>query len=171
VAGDAASFDLDCTLPVAFLSGVFDHFLDDGERLAALANIACHLIPGGLLVFDVFLGLMRGSPLMPIDSVRVGNREYHRAVGTRLLPGRKMETTLVFETYVDGKLEERIEEWSLVGLTNRDEVHRLLVESGFSVSREFADYGFTPYHRDNPLLVVEALRGEQWTPTICIPEK
>ncbi len=61
-AGDARSFDLGRTFPAAFLSGAFDHFLDDEERLASLRNIGRHLVAGGKLVFDVFLGLMRDSP-------------------------------------------------------------------------------------------------------------
>ena len=158
VAADAASFELERALPAAFLSGSFDHFLDDAERLASLANTARHLQPGGMLVFDVFLGLMRDSPLSLAGQVRSGDREYRRFVATRLLPKRQMETTLVFEVYRGGALQERIEERSLVGLTDRAEVHRLLAEAGFSLEREFSDYQFTAYQDGDPLLVVEASR-------------
>jgi SAM-dependent methyltransferase len=158
VAAEAASFDLGRAFPAAFLSGSFDHFLDAAERLASLANIARHLRPGGTLVFDVFLGLMRDALLSPTGRVWSGDREHRRYVATRLLPGRQMETTLVFETYQSGMLQERIEQQSLVGLTDRTEVHRLLDETGFSLEREFSDYQFTAYHDGDPLLVVEAIR-------------
>ena len=158
LAGDAATFDLGWTFRAAFMSGSFDHLLTVGERRPALANIARHLELGGLLVFDVFLGLMRNSPLEPAGQAREGEREHRRYVGARLLPDRQMEITLVFETYVEGILQERIEERSVVGLTDCEEVRRLLNETGFLVEREFSDYRFTPYRADNPLLIVGAQR-------------
>ncbi|MCK4410057.1 MAG: class I SAM-dependent methyltransferase, partial [Candidatus Eisenbacteria sp.] len=65
LAGTARTFALDRTFEVCVLSGTFDHFVDRAERLASLTNIAKHLEPGGVLVFDVFLGLMSGSEMKP----------------------------------------------------------------------------------------------------------
>jgi SAM-dependent methyltransferase len=164
-AGDASSFDLGRTFPSAFLSGSFDHFLDDEERLASLANVGRHLDPGGILVFDVFLGLMKDSPLSAAGRVKVGDREYRRFVGGKLLPGDKKETRLVFEAYREGKLVERIEERSLVGLTSRDKVHQILAEVGFNVKREWGNYDFTPYREGDSLLIVEAVKQNcPWEP-------
>lgn len=160
IAGDAASFDLRRTFPAAFLSGSFDHFLDHAERLASLKNIARHLEPGGALVFDAFLGLMKDSPLKPAGRVTVGEWEYRRLVGTRVLPERRIEATLVFEICRGGELRERIEQHSWAGITDRKEVHHLLAEAGFAIHREFSDYNFTPYQEGDTLLVVEAVREE-----------
>ena len=122
-----------------------------------MTNIARHLEADGMLVFDVFLGLMKDTPLSPAGQVKVGDREYRRQVASRLLPDRQMETTLIFETYVDGTCIERIEERSIVGLTDREEVHHLLDKTGFSVKREFSDFRFTPYQTGDSLLIVEAV--------------
>ena len=159
VAGKAESFTLGRTFRAAFLSGCFDHFLNDRERISSLANIARHLDAKGMLVFDVFLGLMGNSPLSPAGSVKVGTREYRRLVGGAVLPGQRKETRLVFEIYEDGVLKEKIEERSLVGITNRQRIHQVLVETGFAVKREWSDYDFTPYHEGDSLLVVEAVKG------------
>lgn len=70
-----------------------------------------------------------------------------------------MEVTLVFETRIGGALRERVEERSLVGLIDREGVHRVLAETGFSVSREFSDYRFTPFQGSSTLLVGEACRA------------
>ena len=78
VAGDARSFDVGRTFPAAFLSGCFDHFLDEEERLASLRNVGRHLVTGGVLVFDVFLGLMEDAPLSPAGRAEVGDREIRR---------------------------------------------------------------------------------------------
>jgi SAM-dependent methyltransferase len=158
VAGDAASFALDRTFPTAILSGSFDHFLTRDERLAALRNIARHLEPGGKLVFDMFLGLMKDSPLSLAGKVTVGEWEYQRFVGTRVLPDRRVEVTLVYEVYRDGELQERIEQRSWAAITDREKVHQVLAETGFAVRREFSDYQFTPYQEGDVLLVVEAAR-------------
>jgi SAM-dependent methyltransferase len=158
VAGKASSFSLSRTFALAFLSGSFDHFLDDEERISSLANIARHLDAKGTLVFDVFLGLMVNSLLSPAGSVRVGTKEYQRLVGGKVLPGKKKETQLVFEACEDGELVERIEETSVVGITNKDGIHRVLAESGFVVKREWSDYDFTPYREGHALLVVEAVK-------------
>ena len=158
--GRASSFSLGRTLSAAFLSGSFDHFLDDAERIASLANIARHLDSRGTLVFDVFLGLMRDSPLSPAGRVKVGSREYRRFVGGRILSGRKKETHLVSETYEHGILIERIEELSLVGVTSRPGIHRVLGESGFTVREEWGDYDFTPYQEGDSLLIIEAVKRD-----------
>jgi SAM-dependent methyltransferase len=156
VAGDARSFDVGRIFPAAFLSGCFDHFLDDEERLAVLANIARHLSADGVLVFDVFLGMMRDTPLSPAGQVQAVGREIRRFVGGRVVPGKKKEVVLVFEFYQGGKLVERIEERGLVGLTSREEIHRILAEAGFDAKREWSGYDFTPYQEGGALLIVEA---------------
>jgi SAM-dependent methyltransferase len=160
VAADARSFALSRPFPAAFLSGTFDHFLDGQERLSSLLNIARHLQPNGKLVFDVFLGLMKDTPLSPAGRVEQGDREYRRFVGGSLLPNRTRETILVFETYEAGALVERVEERSLVGVVERQDVHHLLREAGFAVTREFSNYDFTAFQEGDSLLIIEAIKGE-----------
>jgi SAM-dependent methyltransferase len=157
IEGDAHSFAFGRTFPAAFLSGAFDHLLDDQERSAALGNIGRHLHAGGCLLFDVFLGLMGDSPLAPAGLVRVGGREIRRFVRGRVLPGGRKEIRLVFETYQDGALVDRIEERSLVGITDRGTTGRLLRAAGFAVRREWGSYDFAPFQQGNSLLIVEAV--------------
>lgn len=155
---DAMSFDLNHTFQAAFLFGTFDHFLDDGERLASLQNIAKHLKPNGKLIFDVFLGLMRDSPLSPAGKVVIGDIEYRRFVGDRILPDEKMEVLLVFETYKSGKLIERIEERSVAGIITRQKLQNLLKKTGFEVKNEFGNYDFSKFKDGDTLLIIEAVK-------------
>jgi SAM-dependent methyltransferase len=161
VAGDAQSFALGRTFPVALLSGSFDHLLDDGERLAALRNIGRHLAPGGRLVFDLFLGLMEDRPLSPAGVARVGGREIRRLVSGRVLPEQRLETQLVFEVYQEETLVERIEERSLVGITSREAIHRLLRLVGFVVQQEWGSYDWKPFEGGDALLIVEARKAQR----------
>ena len=158
IAGDAISFNLDRTFAAAFLSGTFDHFLDDEERLQSLKNIAKHLGPHGKLIFDVFIGLMKDSPLSPAGKVKKGDTEYRRFVGDRILPDEKMEVVLVFETYQSGKLKERIEERSIVGVIHKERVHQVLEKTGFEVKKEFRNYHFTESKEGDSLLIIEAVK-------------
>jgi SAM-dependent methyltransferase len=159
VAGDARSFVLERTFPAAFFSGGFDHLLDDEGRLEALRNIGRHLTPDGCLVFDVFLGLMGDSSRLSLAGVaRVGSREVHRFVGGRVLPQQRKETQLVFEVYQDGALIERIEERSLVGITDRQAIHHLLKLAGFVVRQEWGSYEWKPFEEGDVLLIVEAVK-------------
>lgn len=158
VAGEADSFHIHRSFHMAFLSGSFDHFLDDEERVLSLANIGRHLYAKGRLVFDVFLGLMRDSPLSPAGIVTAGGKEYRRYVGGKILPGNKKETQLIFEVHEDGELIQRLEERSLVGLTDRQGIHCVLAEAGFNVRKEWGNYDFTPYKQGDSLLIVEAVK-------------
>jgi len=164
VPGDAASFDLGHRCPAAFLSGTFDHFVDRDERLVSLQNIVRHLEPGSTLVFDVFLGLMEAAPLSPAGRSRDEGQEVRRFVGRQVLPGRRVRVELVFETYRQGELVERVEEASLVAVTSRDEIHGLLAQVGCHVRREFSGYDFTPYREGDDLLLVEAVyQPRRWS--------
>lgn len=158
VAGNTTSFKFPRAFPAAFLSGTFDHFLDDKERLAALRNIAKHLEPRGKLVFEVGLGYMKDSPMSPAGKVTQGDKEYRRFVESKVLPEEKMEVLLVFEIYQSGKLAEKIEERSLAGIIDRAKLHRLLKETGFEVKREFGGHDFKEYKDGDLLLIVEAHR-------------
>jgi SAM-dependent methyltransferase len=158
IAGDARSFSLGWTYSAAFLSGTFDHFLSDEERLASLANIARHLRPKGKLVLDVFLALMGNRPLAPAGRVERGAWEYRCFVGSRLINRDCLEVRLVFETYQAGALMERVEEHSLVGIVNRDQVCRLLQQARFDVKREFSGYDFAPFREGDALWIAEAAK-------------
>jgi hypothetical protein len=136
------------------------HLYDLFDNIASLTNIRHHLMPTGILVFDVFLGLMNDSPLSPAGKVKVGNREYRRFVSGKRLPENKMETILVFEEYENDKQVERIEEQSLAGITNRDAVHRILTTTGFTARHEWSDYDFTPFREGDTLLIIEAVKTE-----------
>ncbi len=167
IPGEASSFDAGRTFPAAFLSGSFDHLLDDEERLSALRNINRHLAVGGVLVFDLFLGLMEEAPLAPAGTVQTDRGEIRRLVGGRVLPGQRKETILVFEIYEDGELIERIEERSLVGITSREAVLEMLRKTGFEVRQEWRSYARRPYRPGDSLLIVEAVKVSQLDNAEC----
>ncbi len=158
---NAASLDLKRRFPAAFLSGSFDHSLDDNERLSSLYTIGRYLKSNGVLVFDVFVGLMKESLISPAGVVKKGKMEYRRYVGGRFLDKGTRETVLVFEIYQSEKLQERIVERSLTGIIDRDRIHGLLSKTGFESRKEFGDYKFTTFREGDPVLIIEALKKTQ----------
>lgn len=156
VDANASSFHFERKFPMAFLSGCFDHFLDDTQRLDLLINIASHLEIGGKLIFDVFLGLLEERPCSPGGLIQSGGFEYRRYIARKSMADNTQLTHLVYETYREGRLLERLEENSLVGIISWENILRLLGKAGFQVNRAFSNYDFTPYQDENSLLIVEA---------------
>jgi SAM-dependent methyltransferase len=158
LAGDAVTFKIGRTFRCAFMSGVFDHLADAAERRGALSNIAEHLVAGGRLVFDVFIGLMTDKACEPAGEVAGGDMVYRRFIQREALSPTLMKLTLAYETRQAGRLVERIEQESFAGIVDRAEVHDVLRATGFQVEREFSNYDFTPYEPGSDLLIVEARR-------------
>lgn len=156
VDADASTFHFERKFQAAFLSGCFDHFLDDTQRLDSLNNIASHLETGGLLIFDVFLGLLEERPCSPGGLIQSGGLEYRRYIARKSMADNTQLTHLVYETYREGRLLERVEEDSLVGVISWENILRLLGKAGFRVNRAFNNYDFTPYQDESSLLIVEA---------------
>lgn len=161
IEGDATSFNFGRTFPAIFLSGCFEHFINDDERLLSLLNINKHLILNGILVFDVLIGQMKDSPLSPAGVVRKGDSECRRFVGGKVLPDKKKAVILIFEEYRDGKLINRIEEHSTIGIIERQKIHSILSKSGFKVNNEFSNYDYTPYTEGDETLIIEAVKISQ----------
>ena len=159
IESDAASFDAGKTVPAAFMAGSFDHLPNDEERLKGLSNIARHLEPGGRLVFEVWVGLMKDDPGSWAGEHAVGDTVYKRHVGRKVMPDGTVEIELVYDVFRGKKLIERIEQHSSVGISDRDRVRSLLARSGFQVTGESGDYEGTPYREGDSILLFETLRS------------
>lgn len=156
IASDAASFKYSRVLPAAIMSGVFDHLLSDEHRCAALSNIHRHLQSGGTFVFDVFVGLMDSSDLKLAGDTIAEGRRYKRSVGRSIKGDNIVDVHILYEIFENDELIDKFEEHSLVGITNRSNIHSLLGQCGFDVIEEFADYDFRPYTDGEDLLIIEA---------------
>ncbi len=152
---DASSFRFDRKFNFIFMSGVFDHLLSDKERLLVLENIRNHLGENGIFVFDVFVGLMKDSPLKPAGIFEEEGKSYKRFVKSQLKEEGLMEVTLRYETYINGELVEIIEELSLVSTISKEHLIDLLKSSNFKVKALFGDYRRKPFIEGDELLIIE----------------
>jgi SAM-dependent methyltransferase len=158
IKGDAASFEMNRVFPMAFLSGCFDHFLDEHERCESLRNIGANLNPGGILLFDVFVGCMGEKPSTPAGEVVMGDQRIRRYVGREALSTDRQLVKIVYEVYQGKECVERIEEQGLVGITTREEVRRILSLCDFKAIREYGGYDFALYKEGGSLLIMEAIK-------------
>jgi SAM-dependent methyltransferase len=156
IEGDAKGFDFGRTFSTAYLSGTFDHFLDDDERVASLLNIKKHLCVGGTLIFDAFTGLMQTKPLSPAGEVVEGSMTYRRLVGVKFLSEMKLEVQLIYEVMENEILVERIEERSFAAVMDRERILALLEKTCFKVEEEFGNYQRDPFQEGNEILIIQA---------------
>ena len=156
IEADATNFRIDKEFNYAYMSGVFDHFLTKEQRLEALRNIRNHLARDGILVFDVFIGLMKSSSLKLAGEYKEDDITYQRFVKSKI-KDNLVEVTLVYEVKKQGKIVNKIEEKSYVGIISKEEVFHLIQESNFVISNVFSDYDFSLYdnkEKEN-LLILE----------------
>jgi SAM-dependent methyltransferase len=158
IGGDAGSFSLKRFFPAVFMSGVFDHLLDDAERLGVLKNIGNHLGTGGTFVFDASIVSLENNPLRQAGTFRIGSREYQRFLSSKMLTKSTKQITLVFEIYDSGNLIECIEERGVVGVVAREKILDLLNCCDFTVLNEYGDYDFTRYKEGSELLIIDAMK-------------
>ena len=156
--GDARSFDVDKSFPLAIMSGVFDHLIDDSVRHQSLENIANHLQTGGKLVLDVATGLMKSRELHPAGEGRDDRLIYRRFVASKKLSQTLIEVTLVIETFEGSRLINRTEEVSHVGAISSDELKRLLSETGFEVTNEYGGYDFSEPSAKSEYMIIRAVK-------------
>jgi SAM-dependent methyltransferase len=160
IAGDAQSFRIKRSFGVAFMSGVFDHLLDDTTRIRVLKNVNRHLIRGGMFVFDVAVGIPGGKPLVQAGSHRIGTKMYQRYISSKVCANATSEVRLLYEVYDSGKLSERIEEKGIVAYVSRTQVCALLAKAGFTITHEYGWYDFSAYKEGSELLIVEAKKEQ-----------
>jgi hypothetical protein len=65
---------------------------------------------------------------------------------------------LVFDVFRGGELIERLEQHSRVGISDRETIHRLLDQAGFTATGEFGDYEGTPYTEGASILLLDCTK-------------
>ncbi|HQV27788.1 MAG TPA: class I SAM-dependent methyltransferase [Thermoflexales bacterium] len=141
VPGDAQTCDLGRSFPLI----VFSHalYLLDGSaaRVAALANLAGHLAPGGRLIVDFALEEGRAErPRALAAERRIGEAVYRRFSESIRGGDRLWAVTWAFEVEIAGQVVERAEDTFRISTATLAECRASLAAAGLRPVAEFADY-------------------------------
>jgi SAM-dependent methyltransferase len=167
VEGDARTFDLPTRFRMCFIAlNTFMHMTTPEMQEAVLRRIREHLVPGGLLVLDLFNPhpdlLDDADGRLVHDFTRPGPGE--GAVSTRFHsqrvdPARQiLEITFFYdEQGADGLLRRTVAPFDLYYFTRR-EIELLLTTCGYVVENSYGSYDLDAYWAGSPKLIVVARR-------------
>jgi SAM-dependent methyltransferase len=170
VAGDMRAFELGGTFGLVVVAArSFGFLLTVGEQRAALACVARHLRPGGLLALDLpnpdprWLAEPPSRPVLdlsqevPEDGSLVTRTV--SVVSTDLASQIRVTRSEYEIVAADGAVRKRIVEWPLRWV-HRFEVEHLLARAGFEVVSVSGGYHGEPYTGEGRVLFVVARRRD-----------
>jgi SAM-dependent methyltransferase len=167
VEGDARSFEIATRFRMAFVAmNTFMHLTEPAGQEAALRCIRAHLVPGGLLVLDLFNPhpelLDDADGRLVHDFTRPGPGD--GAVSTRFHSQRVdqarqiLEITFFYDEGVsDGTVRRTVAPFELYYFTRR-EVELLLGTCGYAIENVYGSYELEAYWSGSPKLLVVARR-------------
>lgn len=167
VEGDVREMSLDERFRLAYVAlNTFMHLTTADGQTRALRRIHGHLVPGGLLVLDLFNPhpelLDDADGRLVHDFTRPGPAEGSvstRFHSQRVDPARQiLEITFFYdEQGPDGVLRRTVAPFELHYFTRR-EVELLLESTGFAVEKVYGSYELDGYWAGSPKLIVVARR-------------
>lgn len=167
IEADFRDFVLSESFRLAFVAlNTFMHLTNPGDQARALAAIHRHLVPGGLLVLDLFNPhpelLENADGRLMHDFTRVGPE--HGSISSRfhsqrLDPARQiLEITFFYdEQAADGVLRRTTAPFELYYFTRR-EMELLLQATGYDVENVYGSYDLDGYWAGSPKLLFVARR-------------
>lgn len=164
---DMRTFELGERFPLALVAlDSFGLLQRRSDQHAALARIAAHLVPGGLLVLDLANGNLRGGEareellLQHAGQDPVSGRPLSKwtARGTDLADQVDHFTYLYDEVQDDGTVKRRTAELVL-RYFGRFEMELLLERAGFVTEALYGSYDLAPFSSESERLIAVAARA------------
>jgi SAM-dependent methyltransferase len=168
VEGDMRAFDLGETFDLAIIATKsFNYLIQRADQARALAAVAAHLQPGGLLALDLlnprpdWLGAAPGSlhqdlvEYAPALGATVARTE--AVVRTDLVEQVRVTRSAYDIVAADGTVRKRLVEWAY-RFIYRFEAEHLLERAGFRVEAALGGYGREPLAADSPTMLFLARR-------------
>jgi ubiquinone/menaquinone biosynthesis C-methylase UbiE len=160
--GDMRSFELRQSFPFIYVpASTFDHNITIEDRKRTLNCICRHLEKNGTFAFD----LEQAMPDKPEKSWWIDRKEIEdgkmivRSIFTRKdAPKGTLSLDLFYDVYKEGKMLERYHECGEVAMISKDEMIRLLEETGFKVVSVYGDFDKSEYRKGNPKIVLVTKR-------------
>lgn len=165
---DARDLDLGQTFALAIWAiNSFMHLDSQADQLRALESARRHLVPGGLLVLDLFspdpATLLDADGRLIHDATWSLGESGHiviRSSSRRLEQAeQRLEVTYVFdEVTPDGQVRRTVAPFSMRYL-HRFEAQLLLERAGFTLEALYGTYDLDPFGADSPRMIFVARKG------------
>jgi ubiquinone/menaquinone biosynthesis C-methylase UbiE len=160
--GDMRNFELNQSFPFIYIpASTFDHNITIADRKQTLNCVCRHLEKNGTFAFD----LEQAMPDKPEKSWWIDRKEIEdgkivvRSIFTRKNRlKRTLSLDLFYDVYKEGKMLERYHECGEVAMISKDEMIRLLEETGFKVVSVYGDFDKSEYRKDSPKIVLVTKR-------------
>jgi ubiquinone/menaquinone biosynthesis C-methylase UbiE len=160
--GDMRNFELRQSFPFIYIpASTFDHNITIEDRKQTLNCIWRHLKKNGTFAFD----LEQAMPDKPEKSWWIDRKEIEdgkmvvRSIFTRKNRlKRTLTLDLFYDVYKKGKLSERYHEYGEVAIISKDEMIRLLEETGFKAVSVYGDFDKSEYRKDSTKIVLVTKR-------------
>lgn len=160
---DMKDFELNQSFPFIYIpASTFDHNIAVEDQKRTLECVYEHLEKSGTFAFD----LEQVPPSKPeaswwIDRKKIeGGKMVVRSIFTRRdMTKRRCSLDLFFDVYKEGKLLERFHEYGKVAMISKDEIIRLLEETGFKVVCAYGDFDKSIYRKDSLKVVLLAKKN------------
>jgi ubiquinone/menaquinone biosynthesis C-methylase UbiE len=160
--GDMRNFELRRSFPFIYIpASTFDHNITVEDRKQTLTCVFKHLKKNGTFAFD----LEQAAPDKPGISWWIDRKKTEdgkmvvRSIFTRKnAPKRTLRLNLFYDVYKEGKMLERYHEYGEVAMISKDEMIRLLEETGFKVVSVYGDFDKSEYRKDSTKLVLVTKR-------------
>ena len=160
--GDMRNFELSQSFPFIYIpSSTFDHNITIEDRKQTLTCVFKHSKKNGTFAFD----LEQAAPGKPEKSWWIDRKGTEdgktvvRSIFTRKNTlKRTLSLDLFYDVYKNGKLLERYHEYGEVAIISKDEIVRLLEETGFKVVSIYGDFDKSEYQKGSPKIVLVTRR-------------
>lgn len=160
--GDMRNFELRQSFPFIYIpASTFDHNITIEDRKQTLTCVFKHLKKNGTFASD----LEQAAPDKPEKSWWIDRKETEdgktvvRSIFTRKNTlKRTLSLDLFYDVYKNGKLLERYHEYGEVAIISKDEIVRLLEETGFKVVSIYGDFDKSEYQKGSPKIVLVTRR-------------
>jgi ubiquinone/menaquinone biosynthesis C-methylase UbiE len=160
--GNMRNFELKQVFPFIYIpSSTFDHNITIEDRKRTLNCIYRHLQKDGTFAFDLeqeVPGKLGKSWWIDRKETGDGKMVVRSIFTRRNTPKRMLSIDLFFDVYKNSKLLERYHEYEDVAIISKEEIMKLLRDTGFEVVNIYGDFDKSKHRKTSPKIILVAKR-------------
>lgn len=164
IAGDMEHFDLDQRYALIIIPNSFEHALTRNAQISALSSIRKHLQDDGLFVLDLYVGEAQYAHARfedPPQKLKNGRTVERQGEICSDMERHLMRIDLKYIVRNSaGSVLDVVEVTSGAALIFRDEIERLLTQTGLEVVEEYGNFDRSTFDDDSSRRILILKKGE-----------